>query len=50
MKSDIFIFHGTGGYPKENWFPWLKQQLEIKGFNVTVPQFPTPEGQSVGGG
>ena len=21
MKSNIFIFHGTAGYPEENWFP-----------------------------
>ncbi len=24
MSSNIFIFHGTEGHPKENWFPWLK--------------------------
>lgn len=42
MKSEVFIFHGTEGYPEENWFPWLKQKLEKKGYNVFVPQFPTP--------
>jgi predicted alpha/beta hydrolase family esterase len=41
-KSNIFIFHGTEGHPKENWFPWLKQELETKGYNVIVPQFPSP--------
>lgn len=40
--QNIFIFHGTEGYPDENWFPWLKQQLEAKGCNVIVPQFPSP--------
>ena len=40
--QNIFIFHGTEGYPEENWFPWLKQQLEPKGCNVIVPQFPSP--------
>jgi predicted alpha/beta hydrolase family esterase len=40
--SNIFIFHGTEGHPKENWFPWLKQELESKGYNVIVPQFPSP--------
>ncbi len=45
--SNVFIFHGTGGYPEENWFPWLKKQLEAKGLEVAVPQFPTPEGQSL---
>ena len=45
--SEVFIFHGTGGYPGENWFPWMKDQLEQKGYKVFVPQFPTPEGQSL---
>src|SRR3989339_2271624 len=43
MKT-IFIFHGTEGYPEENWFPWLKQKLEEKGHQVFVPQFPSPPG------
>jgi predicted alpha/beta hydrolase family esterase len=42
MKSNVFIFHGTGGYPEENWFPWLKDKLETKGHKVFVPQFPSP--------
>lgn len=42
-----FIFHGTAGYPSENWFPWLKKELEALGYAVHVPQFPTPEGQTL---
>ncbi len=42
MNTSIFIFHGTEGYPDENWFPWLKQELEQKGYKVFVPQFPSP--------
>lgn len=41
MKT-AFIFHGTEGYPEENWFPWLKEKLEGKGYKVIVPQFPSP--------
>lgn len=41
MKN-AFIFHGTEGYPEENWFPWLKKELEKKGYKVFVPQFPSP--------
>ncbi|HEY4503036.1 MAG TPA: alpha/beta fold hydrolase [Candidatus Paceibacterota bacterium] len=42
MNSSVFIFHGTEGYPEENWFPWLKEKLEAKGCKVFVPQFPSP--------
>ncbi len=34
-----FIFHGTDGYPEENWFPWMKKELEKLGIKTTVPQF-----------
>jgi predicted alpha/beta hydrolase family esterase len=39
---NVFIFHGTEGYPEENWFPWMKEKLEAEGCKVIVPQFPTP--------
>lgn len=41
MKHALII-HGTEGYPEENWFPWLKQELEKNSYNVFVPQFPSP--------
>lgn len=42
MKKRIFIFHGTEGNPEENWFPWLKEELESENQKVFVPQFPSP--------
>jgi hypothetical protein len=40
--NNIFIFHGTEGYPEENWFPWMKKELEQKRYKVFIPQFPSP--------
>ena len=40
MARRVFIIHGWDGTPQEGWFPWLKQQLEERGFQVYVPQMP----------
>lgn len=45
MKN-AFVIHGAFGNPKENWIPWLKAQLESREYAVSVPVFPTPEGQN----
>ena len=42
MTTNVFIFHGTEGHPKENWFPWLKKELKQNHCNVMIPQFPSP--------
>lgn len=46
-KAKIIIIHGTRGNPNTNWFPWLKQELIALDYEVMVPSFPTPEGQSL---
>lgn len=40
IMKKVFIVHGWDGYPEEGWFPWLKKELEQKGFKVFVPQLP----------
>lgn len=34
------IFHGAFGSPDENWFPYLRKNLETLGQTVLIPQFP----------
>ena len=40
MAKRVFIVHGWDGYPEEGWFPWLKKELEAKGFEVHIPAMP----------
>ena len=46
MKN-VFIFHGTLGHPKENWIPWIKEELVKMGYKVFIPKFPTPNNQTL---
>ncbi len=41
--TNVFIIHGIGGSPSENWLPWLKNELKKLGCRVLVPQLPNPE-------
>lgn len=36
----IFIPGNSGGSPKDNWFPYLKVELEKLGVNVVASEFP----------
>ena len=42
MPKRVFIIHGWDGYPENCWFPWLKSELEKKGFEVIIPVMPHP--------
>lgn len=42
MKNTI-ILHGTSGNPDLFWFPAVKRFLEVKGYDVWVPQLPNTD-------
>lgn len=43
MAKRVIIVHGWGKSPNSDWFPWLKVELEKKGFEVLVPLMPDPD-------
>jgi uncharacterized protein len=46
MKNAL-ILHGTDGSPTENWYEWLKLELEKSGYKVWVPKLPQPNKPSI---
>lgn len=42
MKNAI-VFHGTGETPQHYWYPWLKENLEKKGYAVSIPELPNTD-------
>lgn len=39
-KKQVYLIHGWGGGPDRGFFPWLKQELEARGFGVTALAMP----------
>lgn len=42
MKRAILVHRWSGG-PSDDWRPWLKKELEERGFAVSVPSMPDTE-------
>jgi predicted alpha/beta hydrolase family esterase len=42
MKRAVIV-HCYGGKPDYAWYPWLKRQLEGKGYTVRVPRMPNTD-------
>ena len=47
MKKRVFIIHGWEGAPGKNWMPWLKTELEKKGYEVIVPTMPNADAPKI---
>jgi len=43
MPKRAFIIHGYQSYPQEAWLPWLQDQLEARGYVVSLPAMPHPD-------
>lgn len=39
----IIIVHRWGGSPDDDWYPWLKRELEAKGYEVNALKMPDTE-------
>jgi hypothetical protein len=47
MTRRVFIVHRWYGTPEADWYPWLKKELENKGFAVFVPAMPNPDAPEI---
>ena len=43
MATNIIIFHGTGCSSDFYWYPYIKENLEKRGYKVFVPNLPNPD-------
>jgi predicted alpha/beta hydrolase family esterase len=41
-KKKLIIVHGWKGSPLKGWKPWLKTEMETRGWEVLVPEMPNP--------
>jgi len=40
MQKRVIIVHCWEGYPEYCWYPYVKKELEARGFEVQIPAFP----------
>jgi len=42
-KKRVIIIHGWEGSPNNEWFPWIKKELENRDYQVLIPEMPDTE-------
>lgn len=42
MKK-VYLIHGWGGNSKKDWFPWIRKELDSRGFEVIAPDMPNTQ-------
>ena len=40
-QKQVLILHAWYEKPENNWYPWLKTELEKRGYTVFIPDLPT---------
>lgn len=48
MQQRVLIVHGWDDGPESAWIPWLKRELEARGFLVVTPAMPNTEEPEIG--
>jgi len=41
MQRKAIILHAWDSNPQDHWYPWLKKELEKRGYQVFLPNLPT---------
>ncbi len=47
MPKRAFIIHGYNSFPEEAWLPWLKAELDRKGYEAFLPAMPHPDSPTI---
>jgi leucyl-tRNA synthetase len=46
-KPNFVLLHGFTATPKDDFHPWLKRELESRGYHVTAPELPNTENPTI---